>query len=54
MDVFSIISNEEPDNQTTVAPALKYEIDIRYNNGDLIHALFQNKTEALKFLKTFV
>lgn len=42
------------DTQSTSAPALKYEIDIRYNNGDVIHAIFQNKTEALKFLRTFV
>ncbi|MBD2533209.1 DNA methylase [Nostoc flagelliforme FACHB-838] len=43
-----------PDNQPTFAPAMKYEIDIRYNNGDIIHAIFKNKTEALKFLRTFV
>ncbi|MFM2062696.1 MAG: hypothetical protein RLZZ507_2366 [Cyanobacteriota bacterium] len=43
-----------PDNQPTLAPPLKYEIDIGYNNGDLIHAIFQNKTEAIKFLRTFV
>jgi hypothetical protein len=42
------------DTQSTSAPALKYEIDIRYNNGDVIHAIFQKKTEALKFLRTFV
>jgi len=42
-----------PDNQPTSAPALKYEIDIRYNNGDLIHAIFQSKSEAIKFLRTF-
>lgn len=42
------------DTQSTSALALKYEIDIRYNNGDVIHAIFQNKTEALKFLRTFV
>lgn len=43
-----------PDNQPTLALALKYEVDIRYNNGDLIRAIFQNKTEALKFLRTFI
>ncbi|MDZ8187980.1 MAG: hypothetical protein RMX96_24405 [Nostoc sp. ChiSLP02] len=42
------------DNQPTFAPALKYEIEIRYNNGDIIHAIFQNKVEALKFLRTFI
>ncbi|MDM9582570.1 hypothetical protein [Nostoc sp. GT001] len=42
------------ENQPKFAPAIKYEIDIRYNNGDIIHAMFKNKTEALKFLRTFV
>ncbi|MBE9103418.1 DNA methylase [Nostoc cf. edaphicum LEGE 07299] len=42
------------ENQPNSAPAIKYEIDIRYNNGDIIHAMFKNKTEALKFLRTFV
>jgi hypothetical protein len=35
------------------APAAKYEIDIRYNTGDVIHAIFQNKPDALRFLQTF-
>ncbi|MBW4598654.1 MAG: hypothetical protein KME29_03345 [Calothrix sp. FI2-JRJ7] len=39
--------------QTTLIPILKYEIDIRYNNGDVIHAIFQDKAEAIKFLMTF-
>jgi len=42
------------DNLPTTALVLKYEIDIRYNNGDTIHAIFQNKNEAIKFLRTFV
>ncbi len=41
------------ENQPSPAPALKYEIDIRYNNGDAIRAIFQNKAEAIKFLRTF-
>jgi hypothetical protein len=36
-----------------MAPILKYEVDIRYNNGDLIHAIFQDRAEAIKFLITF-
>lgn len=40
-------------NQTMMAPILRYEVDIRYNNGDIIHAIFQDKTEAIKFLMTF-
>ncbi len=39
--------------QTTLIPILKYEIDIRYNNGDVIHAIFQDKAEAIRFLMTF-
>lgn len=41
------------DTQPTAAPVSKYEIDIRYNNGDVIHALFQDKAEAIRFLGTF-
>lgn len=41
------------ETQPTLAPALKYEIDIRYNNGDVIHAIFQHKAEAIRFLRTF-
>jgi hypothetical protein len=41
------------DTQPTPAPVSKYEIDIRYNNGDVIHALFQHKAEAIRFLGTF-
>ncbi len=35
------------------APALKYEVDVRYNNGDVIHGIFQDKSEAVRFLGTF-
>lgn len=41
------------DTEGISAPVLKYEIHVRYNNGDVIHAIFQNKIEALKFLRTF-
>ncbi|PAX60100.1 DNA methylase [Brunnivagina elsteri] len=41
------------DNQATSAPALRYEVDIRYNNSDIIHAIFQSKVEAIAFLRTF-
>jgi hypothetical protein len=37
----------------SVAPALKYEIDVRYNNGDVVHGIFQEKAEAIRFLQTF-
>ncbi len=52
-DAIEYIQNYQ-DDLPTPAPALKYEIDIRYNNGDIIHAIFQNKAEAIKFLRTFV
>ena len=34
-------------------PILKYELHVRYNNGDVIHAVFDGKMEAVNFLKTF-
>jgi len=34
-------------------PILKYELHVRYNNGDTIHAVFDSKKEAVAFLKTF-
>lgn len=33
------------------APALKYEIEVRYNNGDVIHGIFQAKDAAINFLR---
>lgn len=41
------------DARPSAAPAAKYEIDVRYNNGDLIHAIFQDKGAAVNFLQTF-
>lgn len=41
------------ETQPSIAPVLKYEINIRYNNGDVIHAILQSKHEAIKFLRTF-
>ena len=40
-----------PEAKGSVAPATKYEIDIRYNTGDTIHAICQSKGDAVKFLK---
>lgn len=39
--------------QNSSIPILQYEIDIRYNTGDIIHAIFQHKAEAINFLRTF-
>jgi hypothetical protein len=30
--------------------AIKFEIDVRYNNGDVIHGTFQTKEAAIRFL----
>ncbi|HZV06700.1 MAG TPA: hypothetical protein VE999_16585 [Gemmataceae bacterium] len=39
------------DAQFSNAPAIKYEIDVRYNNGDVIHGIFQAKVAAIGFLQ---
>ncbi len=41
------------DAQPSPAPAVKYAVDVRYNNGDIIHGVFQDKAEAIRFLETF-
>jgi hypothetical protein len=41
------------ENRPSPAPALKYEVDVRYNNGDVVHGIFQEKAEAIRFLRTF-
>lgn len=33
------------------ARAIKYEIDVRYSNGDVIHGIFQTKDDAISFLQ---
>src|SRR5947209_9062123 len=39
--------------QPSPATAAKYGVDLRYNNGDVIHGMFQEKGEAIRFLQTF-
>ena len=39
------------DAHPSAAPAVKYEIDVRYNNGDVIHGVFQAKDAAIDFLR---
>jgi len=34
-------------------PVLKYEIAVRYSNGDKINAEFENKDDAMKFLNHY-
>ncbi len=33
------------------AVAVKYEVDVRYSNGDEIHGIFQTKEAAIGFLR---
>lgn len=33
------------------AAAIKYEIEVRYSNGDVIHGIFQTKEDAIRFLR---
>ena len=44
---------EYADAQPSPAHALKYAVDARYNNGDIIHGVFEDKAEAILFLETF-
>jgi hypothetical protein len=44
---------EYAETRPSVAPAVKYAVDVRYNNGDVIHGVFQEKTEAIQFLRSF-
>lgn len=41
------------DSQGCAASASKYEIHVRYNTGDVIDALFQEKEDAIRFLQGF-
>jgi hypothetical protein len=42
------------DNQGCAAPASKFEIHVRYNTGDIIDAIFQQKDDAITFLQSFI
>jgi hypothetical protein len=39
--------------QITAGPVLKYEIDIKYSNGDKISAEFESKDDAIQFLQRY-
>lgn len=45
---------ESYDESAGAAPFVKFEIQVRYTNGDEIRGEFQSKREALAFLKTTV
>lgn len=37
----------------TDAPALKFEIQVRYNNGDVVGGIFHDRADAIAYLKKF-
>lgn len=39
------------ESRPSSAAAIKYEIDVRYSNGDVIHGIFQAKEAAVRFLR---
>lgn len=39
------------ESRPSSATAIKYEIDVRYSNGDVIHGIFQSKDAAISFLR---
>jgi hypothetical protein len=50
-EAIAYIKNYNEDNGPK--PVVKYEIEIRYNNGDRIQGQFVNKESAIQFLSTF-
>lgn len=44
---------ENYDEQDASKPVVKYEIEIRYSNGDRIEGKFADKTSAIQFLRTY-
>jgi hypothetical protein len=41
------------DESTDLGPLLKYEVQIRYDNGDRIDAQFQDRVSAIEFLEQY-
>lgn len=39
------------ESRPCTAAAIKYEIEVRYSNGDVIHGIFQTKESAICFLR---
>jgi len=50
-DALELLKNQT--NSQIGAPFVKFEIVIRYNNGDRIEASFKNNEDAIHFLQTF-
>ena len=51
-DAIKFISQYKENNDGS--KFLKYEIMIKYNNGDKIDAVFQDKDAAIRFLRCYV
>lgn len=49
-DAIEFIQNYQNDH---IHPLVKYEIEIRYTNGDVIQCRFENKQNAINFLHDF-
>lgn len=43
---------EKYDEEATVEGFVRYEVNVRYSNGDEIRGTFETKTDAIKFLAT--
>lgn len=39
------------ETRPSTASAVKYEVEVRYNNGDIIRGIFQTKEDAIHFLR---
>ena len=50
-DAIEFIQEYDDDGRTK--PIARYEIEVRYNNGDAIHGSFKDKEAAIRFLKTY-
>jgi hypothetical protein len=44
---------ENYDEQDSSKSVVKYEIEVRYNNGDRIRGEFEDKEQAIQFLRTY-
>lgn len=49
-EAIEYLESYEESRPSSVA-AIKYEIDVRYSNGDVIHGIFQAKEAAISFLR---
>ena len=50
-DAIRFIESYQDDGQSK--PIDRYEIQVRYSNGDLISGTFRDKNSAIEFLRTY-